>query len=443
MSTTYDLSDTIIGNLNDELVEQTKLDKSYGKAGLCANAISDALERSNVRFYGAHIYYFAGEIYQPVDDIKNIIYRVVKHIDDDGKLMARLTVITNICLTGISGHKLNVDANLICFKNCILNIATEETLDFSPEYHVIYQLEYDYSPNNKPVLWLKFLDEVLGDKESIKLLQEFLGLIFVDRKKVKIETMLFLLGSGANGKSVVFDTVGGVLGSKNVCTYEITALTNSADKGKNLMDINGKLLNYCSEVSAKTFSSSSFKSLVSGEPQQARPIYGDPVKIEDIPLMMANANIMPSYKDMSDGVFRRIAILPFSKTIPEHLQDKALSSKMKSEYSAILNWILDGRRSIAKKGFILEQSDTTRNMMLEYRRENNSVYQFIEDNYRPTGESSLLILAKEMYAGYVEYCDASGLEVENVTNFGRTLKLLGFEKVRSSQGITYKIYDND
>lgn len=436
------LSRIVISNLNSVLVEEVVEDKSYGKAGRCGTTVLDAMMKSHLKMYGSQIYYFNGQIYKPVDNIKNLIYKVVESIDTDGKLMTKLSTIINNVLTGIAGEKLEVKANLICFKNCVFDISTETVHDFSPELHVISQLEYDYKPEESPSLWLKFLKDVLGDDESILLLQEFLGLIFVDRKKVKIETMLFCLGSGANGKSVVFDTVIGVLGSSNVRNYEITALTNSSDRGKNLMDINGKLLNYCSEISSRSFSSSSFKSLISGEPQQARPIYGEPAKVEDIPLMMANANTMPSHKDTSNGVFRRIVILPFNKTIPDELQDKNLSDKMKKEYSGIMNWILDGRRSIAKKGYILHQGKTVRSALSEYRQENNSVYQFVESkSYSSSGKNCISILAKELYQQYLEFCDLSNIEAENPTNFGRTLRLIGFIKERTSQGIIYKIYE--
>ena len=60
------------------------------------------------------------------------------------------------------------------------------------------------SRKNTFFLWRMFLDEVLPDKNMQKVLQEFLGSIFVDRRVAKMETMLVLRGSGSNGKSVVF-----------------------------------------------------------------------------------------------------------------------------------------------------------------------------------------------------------------------------------------------
>lgn len=434
--------DVIISNIDTGKLDAANSDRTIGKAGLAINVISEAMVKSSVKMFGDRFYCFNGQIYEPVNKMEGVIMGLLCRIDPSGQLSGRHASITSGVLKSISMNELNVDNSLICFRNCVLDMETEKKMNFSREHHVVSRLDYDYDPSAKPDLWLRFLHDVLPDEESINLLQEFLGAIFVDRRKAKIETMLFLLGKGANGKSVVFDTVTGVLGSRNVSNYEISDLTNSIDKKKNVVDINGKLLNYCSEVSSKSFASSSFKALVSGEPQQGRPVYGMPVKVENIPLMMANANTMPSYQDMSDGVYRRIVILPFERVIPEAKQDKELSSKMRMEYPAIMNWILDGRRNIARRGYKLTISSSARAAMDTYRGENNSVYEFIEaSGLVPVGEGEPeRVGARDLYAMYKEFCDSSGLEAEKETGFGRTLSNIGFAKVRTAKGNMYNIF---
>ena len=107
--------------------------------------------------------------------------------------------------------------------------------------------------------------------------QEVLGSIFIDRRTAKIETMLVLRGSGSNGKSVVFETIMGILGRDNVSNFGIGALITGTERKKNIAYINGKRLNYCSEIQALEIGRDSdvLKSLISGEPTEARPMYGD------------------------------------------------------------------------------------------------------------------------------------------------------------------------
>ena len=96
------------------------------------------------------------------------------------------------------------------------------------------------------------------------------------------------------------------------------------------------------------------KSLISGEPTEARPMYGDNFTAYDIPLLMANANQMPYLKDWSYGMKRRICILPFEIEIPIARQRKSLARDLEREYSAIFNWILEGRDRFISNGYRLK-----------------------------------------------------------------------------------------
>jgi phage/plasmid-associated DNA primase len=124
---------------------------------------------------------------------------------------------------------------------------------------------------------------------------------------------------------------------------------------KNIAFINGKRLNYCSEIQALEFGkdSDTLKSLISGEPTEARPIYGDNFTAYNIPLLMANANQMPYLKDWSYGMRRRICIIPFEVEIPKARQKKELSRDLEAEYPAIFNWILEGRDRFIANGYRL------------------------------------------------------------------------------------------
>lgn len=75
---------------------------------------------------------------------------------------------------------------------------------FNKKYKQTTQLNFDYNPDEHPYYWTEiFLDRVLPDSVSQRVLQEFMGAIFIDRRKVKLEKMLILYGAGSNGKSVI------------------------------------------------------------------------------------------------------------------------------------------------------------------------------------------------------------------------------------------------
>lgn len=220
---------------------------------------------------------------------------------------------------------------------------------------------------------------MLPDEGWQHVFQEFLGSIFIDRRTAKIETMLVLRGSGSNGKSVVFETIMGILGRDNVSNFGIGALITGTERKKNIAYINGKRLNYCSEIQALEIGRDSdvLKSLISGEPTEARPMYGDNFTAYDIPLLMANANQMPYLKDWSYGMKRRICILPFEIEIPIARQRKSLARDLEREYSAIFNWILEGRDRFISNGYKLSENKKLDKVMDEYQAESSTVMKFM------------------------------------------------------------------
>lgn len=91
---------------------------------------------------------------------------------------------------------------------------------------------------------MEFLNEVLPEIAAQNVIAEYLTFVFV--KKIKFEKMLVLYGSGANGKSVMFEIVNALFGKENATSYSLEDLTNSDYVRAKIAD---KLLNYASEIS--------------------------------------------------------------------------------------------------------------------------------------------------------------------------------------------------
>jgi putative DNA primase/helicase len=81
---------------------------------------------------------------------------------------------------------------------------TEPVLrDFNSDDFLTYQLPFEYDPEAEFSKWQKFLDKVIPDKLRQLVLAQYIGYVFA--RHLKLEKTLILYGSGANGKSVVFN----------------------------------------------------------------------------------------------------------------------------------------------------------------------------------------------------------------------------------------------
>lgn len=292
-------------------------------------------------------HFWNGRYYEPMDeeDFTKFLLRFMAGCNVQAESFNSLPLISEACLNVAKSKKVRVDASKVVFKNGIYDVDNKTFVKgFDPNVVQINACDYDYELQ-EPMLWKSFLNQVLPDQPSQDTLQMFVGATLMPRTEAKIEEMLVLFGSGANGKSVVYETVRGVLGEGSVSSFGIDELVSDSDKKRNIADINGKRLNYCSEIRSflgKDMYDDALKMLVSGEPIVARQMYGNNFHSRDIPLLMANTNWNMKTIPMSEALRRRIIQLNFNVAIPIASQDKALHKRLKSEYAGIFAWFVQG-----------------------------------------------------------------------------------------------------
>lgn len=293
-----------------------------------------------------------------------------------------------------------------------------------------YQLPFAYDSEATAPQFNKFLDEVLPEPELQNILAEYLGYIFVKNSVLKLEKVLLLFGTGANGKSVLFEILMALLGSQNVANYSLQSLT--AENGNSRAMLVNKLLNYASEINGK-LESNIFKLLISGEPVEARLLYKNTQIISDYARFMFNCNELPKEVENTNAFFRRFIILPFRVTIPPNKQDKELSNRIiETELSGVFNWVLNGlTRLLKNKDF--SQSNIVQNEVLQYQKESDSVMMFLEDeNYQSSVEYDRPL--KDVFAEYKTYCLESGYRLCSNRTFSSRLRKNGFIVERKSYG---------
>lgn len=418
-----------------------------GKIGAVGKEMWNSVSKSDIRMYRREVFAFNGKFYESIDgamfqkiliDVMEDLTLGYEFIVNHRKKVIEF-VIDNLIIKDITPEK-----TIIPFQNCLLNTVTMEVMQHSPSHDILYCLDYEYDKDAKCEKWLEFLGQVLPKKGLIEVLQEYLGLLFVDRDELKLEQMLVLLGGGSNGKSVVFETIFRILGERNVSTYDMGALVKDNSKDYNLAAIDGKILNYTSELDPKDFAGELTKKLISGEPIMARQIYSKPIMLKNIPLFICNANKLPQTDDKTHGFFRRLLIVPFDVTIADKDQDKSLSVKLRAEYAGILNWIIEGRKRILASKVQFTKVDDIDRVKEVYRIIQDSIYGFIKTNKLSAnnfdGATRYEIPNTEIYSNYCDYCKEVTKSPYGRNVFIDNLKHLGFKAFRKSSDRGLYIY---
>jgi putative DNA primase/helicase len=371
------------------------------------------------------VFAFNGEFWRQIEreDLKDFLMAVAqkqgipaleaKHYEFRDKLYKQF-----LALASLRTPEPAADEVLINLLNGTFGISTakQELREFRAADFLTHQLNFKYDKDATAPKFKAYLDRVLPEQELQDIVAEFFGYVFT--KNLKLEKALLLYGSGANGKSVLFDVMNALLGRDNTANYSLADLMEEHNRAQ----IAHKLLNYGSEINAAV-TKDVFKNLVSGEPIMARLKYGNSFLMERYSKLSFNCNELPKDIEQTDAYFRRLLIIPFRVTIPEREWVTDLAQQIiDEELTGVFNWLLDGlNRILSRKKFT--ESKIVKEMVAEYRRESDSVACWLSDeNWGPDPHNlEHTTKLKVLHMSYQTYCREAGHKPLGRNNFKKRL----------------------
>lgn len=400
--------------LSDALSPSKRDDRING----VTNAVKSALLESSLCLSDGILSYYANGVYVGVRtaEVENILYNLLCEL---GVPSIEANRVVPLALPVVMDRHKESNPQLIAFRNCVYDLSCGGVYDFDKSLMTTYRVGYDYDAMATAPVWESFLEQVLPCSEDHLCLQEFVGMIYVDRQKISIEKCLLMIGEGANGKSVVYNVISSLVGREYISTLTPTQLRDS----KQLTALRGMKLNYCSEVKPQDAFSASLKALVSGEKVAAWDLYRGVSEIIAPPIIFT-MNRYPQTEDMSHGFFRRILPLRFGVTIPPSRQDKTLASRIiDTELSGIFNWAIEGRARLLRQRGEFTQNPYKDAEIETIRTISAPAVRYMEDNgYMPSpqckGQQPTFIRVSDL-------CEILGL---NPRILARQLE--GFRQVR-------------
>lgn len=227
--------------------------------------------------------------------------------------------------------------------------------------------------------WKQFLNEIFqGDQELIDYLQRAVG--YSMSGDISEQMMFILVGNGQNGKSVLLNVLNDVMGTyaMNIQPQTIAVKNGMQTANSDVARLKGARFVTTTEPNkGMRLDEGTVKQLTGDDKVTARFLYGKEFEFDvEFKIWMAT-NYKPIITGTDDGIWRRMAIIPFEYKIPKHKIDKKLTSKLKAELSGILNWCIDGYQMWREKG--LDEPQIVTDQRDEYRSEMDIVYSFVKD----------------------------------------------------------------
>lgn len=320
----------------------------------------------------------------------------------------------------------------INLSNGLFNLETFELEPHRPELYFTTQLSFNYDPDAECPAFHKYLSTSLvypdgnTDHSLVLLAKEALAYSLTARTDMKAS--FWLVGQKDSGKSTFISMIKSIMGDLHT-TIDLTQL------GINrflLSSIVGKRVVTFTEASSSTMLPDALYKAVTGGSDE---IYAD-VKNRDPIVFRPEAKVwwamneMPRIADRSGATTRRITIMPFNRSVPQHLRILNLEQRLMAERSGIFNELITLLKRVtrARKFDTCEQSEQ---LMQEYIMENDTEATFIEECCEQHG--SYKVQSTQLYSRYTDWCLTNGFKTKNRNQIAKEWRRLGLEN-RTSNG---------
>lgn len=336
------------------------------------------------------------------------------------------------------------DDMLLNTESGYVDLTSGELKDHDIDKNFSHQTVCEYSDNVDAPLWNKFLNQIFNnDEELIHYVQKAIGYSFTGSTA---EQCLFILnGRGRNGKSVfsnvISDLAGNYAKQMNVQTL-VAKKMQSGSANSDVARLEGARVVTSSEMNeGDRFDESLVKQLTGGDKILARFLYGSEFEYKPKFKIWMATNHLPIIRGLDDGIWRRIKIIPFNVQIPKNKVDKNLESKLKSEYTGILNWVVQGSLMWQQEG--LEDPDAVHKVVEAYREQMDPLEAFLGEQC-VTGPA-FEVKARELYDAYHTWARNSEEYRMSSTKFGREIgkKLIKVHKRDGWYYVGLKLIDEN
>jgi putative DNA primase/helicase len=266
----------------------------------------------------------------------------------DGKELARARTVSAVERLARTDRRLaatveqwDADPWLLNTPGGVVDLRTGEVSPCDPALHITKVTAA--APSGECPTWLRFLDRITGSDTDLQAyIQRVLGYALTG--DTSAHALFFGYGTGANGKSVLIDTVAGILGDYHK-TAPIETFTESLrDRHPTELAMlrGARLVTAVETEEGRRWAESRIKTLTGGDRVAARFMGQDFFEYTPQFKLFVAGNHKPGLRSVDEAMRRRFHMVPFAVTIPKPERDDKLTAKLRSEWPGILTWMVEG-----------------------------------------------------------------------------------------------------
>ena len=268
-------------------------------------------------------------------------------------------------------------------------------------------------------------EHVQDPTERADLIRHFWELIgYAIQPRKNIPLIMLWHGTGHNGKTTIARFLQSLVGDMCALPVEMHELGNGRNAHA-LESIEGKLILIDDDLKSDArLSDGVLKKFSESKKIQINPKYkaAYTTQAHVTPIILTNG--YPIIRDLSEGLRRRIDVLPFNSNLSARCDSPLPEIARRDEMPGILNRALEGIKRLRVRG-VFERPKSSIDANARFFSESNNVMAFVKFTTSPGGTCELT----KLYAAYVQYCVACGERnnTERYARFRSMLQQIGYE----------------
>ncbi len=256
-------------------------------------------------------------------------------------------------------------------------------------------------------LFVSFIRRIMGENDAmIAYLARLAGLFLT--ADISVQELYIFHGGGANGKSVLVDTLSGMMGDyAGPAAPGLLTTRMGEEHPTEIADLRGRRVVFASETEENARLKIQLVKRITGDDTlKARYMRQDYFTFRRTNKTVLITNNRPVIREATNAVWRRLRLVPFNVTIPPEEQDPRLLEKLREEWPGILNWAIRGCRDLLANGM-----QTPAEVMIatkEYEAEQDELSEYVAD--RLVRAVGVRVPRNEVWSDYQSYCTAQGIK---------------------------------
>ncbi|MET9148345.1 phage/plasmid primase, P4 family [Streptomyces sp. NPDC004042] len=352
------------------------------------------------------------------------------------RIDALLTELRSVPNVSIAATDFDDRPDLLNFRNGTVDLCTGRLRPHDQADLLTYGLDIDYDPDAQCPRWEAFLEEIFpGMPDMPAYIQRMVGYGITGHTTEQAFSVLW--GKGANGKSVLVDTLTSVFRAISRTTpFSTFEERKSGGIPNDIAALRGARLVMASEgESGKPMSESILKRVTGKDMISARFLRQEFFEFRPSFLLLLATNHKPKFKSQDEGLWRRVKLVPFKRWFAPAERDPALDRKLLAEAEGIAAWAVRGAVAWYREG--LRDPQVITGSSQEYRETSDPLAGFLP-GVLEWADESVVMNGNDAFNHYRDWCEAENLPAKEQWTrraFYDAMEERGAVRKRTNKGI--------